>query len=32
MPEIPEVNDWTPLHYAVSLREAEAISLLLAAG
>ena len=26
------VNDWTPLHYAVSLRDIEAIRLLLAAG
>jgi hypothetical protein len=26
------VNDWTPLHYAVAVRDAEAIRLLLAAG
>lgn len=26
------VNDWTPLHYAVAIRDAEAIHLLLAAG
>jgi uncharacterized protein len=26
------VNDWTPLHYAVSIRDLSAISLLLAAG
>ncbi|TPJ10985.1 ankyrin repeat domain-containing protein [Mesorhizobium sp. B2-7-3] len=26
------VNDWTPLHYAVAMRDAEAIRLLLAAG
>lgn len=26
------VNDWTPLHYAVAVRDAEAIGLLLAAG
>ncbi len=26
------INDWTPLHHAVSLRDAEAIGQLLAAG
>ncbi|WP_296737768.1 ankyrin repeat domain-containing protein [Mesorhizobium sp.] len=31
-PNMRGVNDWTPLHYAVSLRDAEAIGLLLASG
>jgi ankyrin repeat protein len=31
-PNMRGVNDWTPLHYAVSLRDAEAIRLLLATG
>ncbi|WP_320220681.1 ankyrin repeat domain-containing protein [Mesorhizobium captivum] len=31
-PNMRGVNDWTPLHYAVSLRDAEAIPLLLASG
>ncbi|RWM26934.1 ankyrin repeat domain-containing protein [Mesorhizobium sp.] len=31
-PNMRGVNDWTPLHYAVSLRDPEAISLLLASG
>ncbi|WP_425374556.1 ankyrin repeat domain-containing protein [Mesorhizobium waimense] len=31
-PAMRGVNDWTPLHYAVAMRDAEAIRLLLAAG
>ena len=31
-PNMRGVNDWTPLHYAVSLRDLEAIRLLLASG
>ncbi|CAN7768957.1 ankyrin repeat domain-containing protein [Mesorhizobium sp. LjNodule214] len=31
-PNMRGVNDWTPLHYAVAKRDAEAIHLLLAAG
>lgn len=31
-PNMRGVNDWTPLHYAVSRRDAEAIGLLLASG
>jgi len=31
-PNMRGVNDWAPLHYAVSLRDAEAIRLLLASG
>lgn len=31
-PNMRGVNDWTPLHYAVSLRDTEAIRLLLASG
>ncbi|AZO08269.1 MULTISPECIES: ankyrin repeat domain-containing protein [unclassified Mesorhizobium] len=31
-PNMRGVNDWTPLHYAVSLRDAEAIRLLLVSG
>jgi hypothetical protein len=31
-PDMRGVNDWTPLHYAVAVRDAEAIRLLLAAG
>ncbi|CDX62513.1 conserved hypothetical protein [Mesorhizobium plurifarium] len=31
-PDMRGVNDWTPLHYAVSRRDAEAIHLLLLAG
>ncbi|CDX17252.1 conserved hypothetical protein [Mesorhizobium plurifarium] len=31
-PDMRGVNDWTPLHYAVSRRDAEAIRLLLLAG
>ncbi len=31
-PDMRGVNDWTPLHYAVAIRSAEAIHLLLAAG
>ncbi|RUT95309.1 ankyrin repeat domain-containing protein [Mesorhizobium sp. USDA-HM6] len=31
-PNMRGLNDWTPLHYAVSLRDAEAIRLLLASG
>ncbi|KUM28444.1 hypothetical protein AU467_11490 [Mesorhizobium loti] len=31
-PNMRGVNDWTPLHYAVSQRDAEAIRLLLASG
>jgi ankyrin repeat protein len=31
-PDMRGVNDWTPLHYAVAIRDAEAIRLLLAAG
>ncbi|MDG4884976.1 ankyrin repeat domain-containing protein [Mesorhizobium sp. WSM4884] len=31
-PNMRGVNDWTPLHYAVAQRDAEAIRLLLASG
>ncbi|TGQ55929.1 ankyrin repeat domain-containing protein [Mesorhizobium sp. M1C.F.Ca.ET.193.01.1.1] len=31
-PNMRGVNDWTPLHYAVSLRDTDAIRLLLASG
>ncbi|RWA64083.1 ankyrin repeat domain-containing protein [Mesorhizobium sp.] len=31
-PDMRGVNDWTPLHHAVAMRDAEAIRLLLAAG
>ncbi|TIW54227.1 MAG: ankyrin repeat domain-containing protein, partial [Mesorhizobium sp.] len=31
-PDMRGVNDWTPLHYAVAMRDVEAIRLLLAAG
>lgn len=31
-PDMRGINDWTPLHHAVSLRDAEAIRQLLAAG
>ncbi|MDX8480962.1 ankyrin repeat domain-containing protein [Mesorhizobium sp. VK24D] len=31
-PNMRGVNDWTPLHYAVSRRDAEAVRLLLASG
>ncbi|TPJ42522.1 ankyrin repeat domain-containing protein [Mesorhizobium sp. B2-5-13] len=31
-PDMRGVNDWTPLHYAVATRDAEAIRLLLAGG
>ena len=31
-PNCRGVNDWTPLHYCVSIRDADAINLLLASG
>ncbi|TIT78388.1 MAG: ankyrin repeat domain-containing protein, partial [Mesorhizobium sp.] len=31
-PNMRGVNDWTPLHYAVAQRDAQAIRLLLASG